>query len=146
MALVWSTDYIDGFIARKFNLKTELGLCLDPLADKVVSIAVFITLYLFRGFPLWILIIVVIKDLTILIAGYYLLRRGSLATSDTAGRQTTVIVSAIILLYLFRLESLANILCYLLILLIITTLYNYAKRFFRELKQITLTTSQGNPR
>lgn len=131
MTIIWITDYVDGYIARKFNLKTELGLLLDPLADKITSAVVFLTLYLFRGFPLWVVLLIVGRDIIILSAGYYLLKRGKLARSNEIGRKTTVLLCIIILLYLLRIERWANLLCYLLILFVAATLVSYGWRFYK---------------
>src|SRR3989338_2746526 len=66
------TDAVDGFIARKYNQITSLGVLLDPLADKFLLIASFITLsFLTYGpagprIPPWFLIIVLTRDLFIL--------------------------------------------------------------------------------
>lgn len=66
------TDAVDGFIARKYNQITSFGVLLDPLADKFLLVASFITLsFLSYGpqglrIPPWVLIIVVTRDLFIL--------------------------------------------------------------------------------
>jgi cardiolipin synthase (CMP-forming) len=59
------TDGIDGFIAKRFNSKTELGSYLDPLADKSLLVAVYVTLGWTSKLPLWLVILVVFRDLTI---------------------------------------------------------------------------------
>ena len=66
------SDILDGFIARKFNLITNFGKLIDPLADKATQISTLIAL-LFAGIiPDWILIVVFIKE-TLMIAGASLL-------------------------------------------------------------------------
>lgn len=130
MGTVWISDYIDGYIARRFKQKTELGLLLDPIADKITSAFVFLTLYIYRDFPLWVFILVVSRDIIILSGGYYLLKRGNLVQSNEIGRKTTVLLCAIILLYLFRLERWGNILSYILIIFVAATLISYGKRFY----------------
>jgi len=66
------TDAVDGFIARKYNQITSFGILLDPLADKFLLIASFITLsFLTCGpaglrIPPWVLIIVLTRDIFIL--------------------------------------------------------------------------------
>jgi cardiolipin synthase len=59
------TDGIDGFLAKRFNWKTELGAYLDPLADKALLVAVYITLGWTGDLPHWLVILVVFRDLTI---------------------------------------------------------------------------------
>jgi len=56
------TDYLDGYIARKFNLKTKTGAILDPLADKVFTIIPFIWLCKYEIIPLWSLSIILIRE------------------------------------------------------------------------------------
>jgi cardiolipin synthase len=62
------TDILDGYIARKYNLITRLGIVLDPLADKLMLITVLISITLKNQIPFWIIIVVAIKE-TLLILG-----------------------------------------------------------------------------
>ena len=60
------TDAIDGFIAKRFDMQTELGAYLDPLADKALLISIFITLAIERAIPVWVTILVVSRDIMIM--------------------------------------------------------------------------------
>jgi cardiolipin synthase (CMP-forming) len=62
------SDAIDGFIAKKFGLRTELGAYLDPLADKALLISIYVSLAIYAGLPAWIAITVVSRDVMILVA------------------------------------------------------------------------------
>ena len=59
------TDYLDGYIARKFKLKTKIGAILDPLADKVFTIIPFIWLSKYEVIPFWSLSILLIREFLI---------------------------------------------------------------------------------
>ena len=59
------TDYFDGFIARKFNLKTRLGAILDPLSDKVLYLIPLVFLCKNNLIPFWSLTLVLFRELTI---------------------------------------------------------------------------------
>lgn len=60
------TDAIDGFLARRFNWQTELGAYLDPLADKALLTSVYAALG-FQGYlPVWLVILVISRDLLII--------------------------------------------------------------------------------
>ena len=59
------TDAIDGYLARRFRWQSELGTYLDPLADKLLLVAVFTTLALQVHVPMWLAILVVSRDLLI---------------------------------------------------------------------------------
>lgn len=60
------SDGVDGFIAKKFNQASELGAHLDPIADKVMLIAVFLALGIRGSLPLWLVILVISRDLLII--------------------------------------------------------------------------------
>jgi cardiolipin synthase (CMP-forming) len=59
------SDGIDGFLAKRFGWKTELGAYLDPLADKVLIVSIYVTLGITGVIPLWIVILVVSRDFMI---------------------------------------------------------------------------------
>jgi cardiolipin synthase (CMP-forming) len=61
------SDGLDGFIARVFKQKSELGSYLDPLADKITLVSAFVALAI-RGFlPAWLTVVVISRDVLILI-------------------------------------------------------------------------------
>lgn len=61
-AVAGASDGVDGFIARHFNQRSELGAYLDPMADKILLVSVFIALGLMHELPLWLVISVVSRD------------------------------------------------------------------------------------
>ncbi len=56
------TDVADGYIAKRFGWQTELGKALDPLADKLLLVTVFITLAALQLVPVWLAALVVVRD------------------------------------------------------------------------------------
>jgi cardiolipin synthase len=59
------SDGVDGFLAKRFGMKTELGAYLDPLADKVLIVSIYVSLGITAVIPLWIVILVVSRDIMI---------------------------------------------------------------------------------
>jgi cardiolipin synthase len=59
------SDAVDGYIARHYQLRTELGAYLDPLADKALLVSMFVTLGVLGLFPFWLVILVVTRDVLI---------------------------------------------------------------------------------
>ena len=59
------SDAVDGFLAKRFGMKTELGAYLDPLADKVLIVSIYVALGITSVIPLWIVILVVSRDIMI---------------------------------------------------------------------------------
>ena len=60
------SDAIDGFIARRFDMRSELGAYLDPLADKALLISIYVTLAVAGDLPGWLAIVVVARDVMIM--------------------------------------------------------------------------------
>lgn len=65
------SDGVDGFIAKRYNQITELGAYLDPIADKLLLVSIYVTLGWLHQLPEWLVILVVARDL--LIVGAFLL-------------------------------------------------------------------------
>ncbi len=59
------SDAVDGFLAKRFNMASELGAYLDPLADKVLIVAIYVSLGITEAIPRWLVILVVSRDLLI---------------------------------------------------------------------------------
>ena len=59
------TDYLDGVIARKWNLITDFGKLMDPLADKILTASAFICLIPFGALPAWAVIIIISREFLI---------------------------------------------------------------------------------
>jgi cardiolipin synthase len=65
------SDAIDGYVAKHFDQRSDLGALLDPIADKALIVSLFVTLGLAGDLPTWLVILVVFRDL--LIIGGFLL-------------------------------------------------------------------------
>ena len=59
------SDAVDGFLAKKFGMQSRLGRYLDPIADKVLLVSIFIVLGAQGHLPLWLVILVVSRDILI---------------------------------------------------------------------------------
>lgn len=62
------SDGVDGYIARRFDMRSEFGAMIDPLADKALLISLFVTLAVVGALPTWIAVLVVFRDAMILMA------------------------------------------------------------------------------
>jgi cardiolipin synthase len=59
------SDAVDGFLAKRFGMTSELGAYLDPLADKVLIVSIYVSLGIVEAIPRWLVILVVSRDLLI---------------------------------------------------------------------------------
>jgi CDP-diacylglycerol--glycerol-3-phosphate 3-phosphatidyltransferase len=83
------TDYLDGVIARKWNLITDFGKLMDPLADKVLTASAFICLIPYKALPAWAVIIIISREF--LITGLRLLAssKGVILPAEKLGKHKT---------------------------------------------------------
>lgn len=97
------TDIVDGYIARKFNMVSDFGKILDPIADKLTQAALIICLI--SGYKLMIPLIIefILRELVMLLMGYLAIRRkNQVNSSQWFGKLTTVMMYAVMsLLILF---------------------------------------------
>ncbi|MBX6426033.1 MAG: CDP-alcohol phosphatidyltransferase family protein [Variibacter sp.] len=75
------SDAVDGFLAKRFGMKSELGAYLDPLADKVLIVSIYVALGISGAVPRWLVILVVSRDLMIV---------GAVMLSWLVGKPVTV--------------------------------------------------------
>lgn len=85
------TDILDGTIARKFNLVSDFGKLVDPLADKTTQMAILITLSLKGIIPFWILAIVVLKEFAMISGASFLYGKELVVSSKWYGKLATVL-------------------------------------------------------
>ncbi|MFO7482417.1 CDP-alcohol phosphatidyltransferase family protein [Oceanibaculum nanhaiense] len=67
------SDAVDGYLARRFDARTEFGAYIDPVADKALLMSVYVTLGYLGGLPNWLVILVVFRD-TLIVGGVILLQ------------------------------------------------------------------------
>lgn len=72
-----ATDWVDGYVARRFNQMTRLGQLLDPLSDRVFIVVVGLALVQADLVPLWAILAVLARDVLVLVGGLVLLGRGA---------------------------------------------------------------------
>ncbi len=94
------TDILDGFIARKYNVVSSIGKLLDPLADKLTQIFTLTSLAFTKIIPIWILIIVLIKEFTMIIGASFLYGKDVVVYSKWYGKLATVLFFFAIILSL----------------------------------------------
>ena len=109
-----ATDTIDGYIARRFNMVSDLGKILDPVADKLTQAAMIICLMSKYSMMRTLFALFVVKELTMLAFGYITIRKcGTVNSAKWYGKLSTAVfytVMAILVLFPAIPDSAANIL------------------------------------
>ena len=101
------TDIADGFIARKFNLVSNFGKLMDPLADKLTQISTLASLAIIHIIPIWILIIVLIKEFIMIVGASFLYGKDVVVYSRWYGKLATVLFYLAIVLSLVHIDLIA---------------------------------------
>ncbi|MGE5350882.1 MAG: CDP-alcohol phosphatidyltransferase family protein [Acidobacteriota bacterium] len=126
-----ATDFLDGYLARKYNEISEAGKIIDPLADKVLVGVVAIQLFLLGYVPPIYFFSVIGRDLIIFLGGIYVTNKlGKVLPSNLLGKITVTFIAAYLLSIIFGLkESLIyDILYYISLILVYGSLIAYIIR------------------
>ncbi len=87
------SDFLDGLLARRRGERTKLGAFLDPMADKLLLISVFMTLAFLRHVPMWIFVVILSRDVFIVIGWsvIYILTGSNAVEPRPLGKFTTAL-------------------------------------------------------
>ena len=83
------TDYVDGYIARKYNQITDFGKFLDPLADKLLVIAAMSIMTEWGMFPAWALMIVLTREFAVTGLRLVAVQKGTVIAAGWSGKIKT---------------------------------------------------------
>lgn len=137
-ALMIASDYLDGFLARKWKATTTTGRILDPVADKICIIMVGIALALFKGFPVYLLAALVLRDIIILTAGFFSIKRlKTVPQSNIIGKITVGVISACMLAFLFDIEMLKATTIIVVVISIPVSLISYGLQLYRNYRSFS---------
>lgn len=130
------TDFLDGFIARTFNQTSQLGKCLDPLADKLTLFAVGFCVAVMFPQLIPIVVLLAAKDILMIIGSLILLKKSiNPPQAKWFGKAATVsfYISSLtsVIVYFFDIELfwLVNLLFFVTCLLMLTAMAGYYKIF-----------------
>lgn len=134
------TDFLDGFIARKYNMITELGKLIDPVADKLTQFVVACTLVYTYPAYLWLVVIIVLKDGMLLFVGWYIYKKKAvhLAQAEMPGKIATAVFFVVsIVLVAFHIPNtvIANAMIYFTVFLMFIAMIYYGKGLYELSKQ-----------
>jgi cardiolipin synthase len=92
------TDFLDGFIARRFNMITDLGKIIDPLADKLTQASLIFVLSVKIKWMVLLFVLFVLMQLFLLVAGIVMLKKGTkLNGAKWFGKVSTTVFYAVML-------------------------------------------------
>jgi CDP-diacylglycerol--glycerol-3-phosphate 3-phosphatidyltransferase len=132
------TDFLDGFIARKYNLITTMGKFLDPLADKLIVNTAMILMIPIGRIDAWIVVMIIMRDLIVDGIRSIASSEGIYIQASALGKQKTlaqiIAVTALMIHYpFFGLDAhfVGTVILYVALLLTIYSGLDYFVKFYR---------------
>jgi len=136
------SDGVDGYLARRLNMRSGLGLILDPLADKLFAAVLLIELVMFRGLPVWLAAVIVGRDLLIAAGGMLVLRRRKVPlASNVTGQYTFFSIVLLLGFYVVRFRFGIWLISVITVLLVAISLASYGYRFVRLWRGLPMDSS-----
>lgn len=86
LILIEISDGIDGFVARKFNQVTDMGKYLDPLADSMSRLTIFLSFLLAGLIPWWMFLIFLYRDITVSGVRIFAIKEGTVVSARISGK------------------------------------------------------------
>ena len=144
-AIAGLSDFLDGFIARRFDAQSKLGKLLDPLGDKLMTFTVLICITITRPILLWAVLVFFVKEVLMGIGGFLIHKKArvELPPSNFIGKASTLLLFLVcVILMLFREipDSLAIGLTTAAICLTLIALAGYLGSYIKIMKSLSDTT------
>jgi CDP-diacylglycerol--glycerol-3-phosphate 3-phosphatidyltransferase len=136
MILGVATDFLDGYIARKFDQRSNLGRIADPVIDKinVLTVSLFLVLSKAYFFPMWYFLFLLIRELLVMLAGLWVIRgRQIVIESNRAGKNSAFANGMVVILYVFKIHSIAEIGIWIAFILTLISSWSYFRVFLRQI-------------
>ena len=127
------TDFVDGYIARHYNQTTDFGKFLDPLADKLLTIAAMTMFCEWGSFPAWALMIVLAREFAVTGLRLIAVQKGNVIAAGWSGKVKTAstMVGLCVMMALPTVEILSLVV---MLVIVGTTLYSGVEYFIQNWK------------
>ena len=134
-ALASATDWLDGYIARKYNQVTDFGKFMDPLADKCLVTAAMLWFVEVGLMPAWALLIVIVREFAISGLRMNAATTGRVIAAGWSGKVKTASTMVCIILMLLPIPAVVNTLC--VAVIVLTTIYSGVEYLMKNLDVIS---------
>ena len=125
------TDFVDGYIARHYNQTTDFGKFLDPLADKLLTIAAMAMFCEWGVFPAWALMIVQTREFAVTGLRLIAVQKGTVIAAGWSGKVKTAstMVGLCVMMALPQIQILGWVV---MLVIVVTTLYSGIEYFVQN--------------
>jgi CDP-diacylglycerol--glycerol-3-phosphate 3-phosphatidyltransferase len=138
IALGVASDFLDWFIARRFDQGSDLGRLMDPVVDKVniLSVGLLMILSPLYHFPLWYFIFLAVRELAVLLCGLIVVRKRKIVLeSNKPGKWSAFFTGICVLLYIFGWEPFTWISLWFALGLALYSTWTYLQIFLKQVKE-----------
>lgn len=140
------TDGLDGYLARKLNQVSDFGVALDPVADKIFAGILIVLLIIYRGFPIWMAVAIIGRDILIMAAGLLLLRGKKITLpSNLTGKYTFTVIAFLMGSYVIRFTFGIYFCSVFVIIYLLASMVNYTRVFINIKKGIAPPVFKDKP-
>lgn len=97
------TDYLDGFFAKKFNMTSNFGIIMDPIADKILVLGSFLAFVEMDIIPAWMVVLIMLREFLVTGIRIFALSKGKVLKAQRSGKHKTmsqIVTIFVILLFL----------------------------------------------
>ena len=127
------TDFFDGYLARKYNLVTDFGKFMDPLADKILVAAAMICLVGASRMPAWMAVLIISREYAISILRAIAAASGKVIAASSGGKIKTVTQIADIIMLLLNIPFAM----YVMIIAVVATFYSGVEYIYKNRHLLT---------
>ena len=129
------TDWVDGYIARKYNQVSDFGKFLDPLADKLLVISAMTLLCQWGRMPAWALMIVLTREFAVTGLRLVAVGKGKVIAAGWSGKVKTASTMVCIVLMFLPIPAVVNSIC--VAIIVLTTIYSGVEYFMKNIDVLT---------
>ena len=136
------TDWLDGFIARKYHLITDFGKLMDPLADKLMVCTALVMQGVAGIFPIPAIVIVIIKEAVMIYGSSYMLHNGIVVYSNIWGKlaQCSFILALVLSFWHFDFAAaglpIDRVILWIAVVIAIIALVDYTRAALKVLREV----------
>ena len=104
------TDWLDGFIARRYKLITDFGKIMDPIADKFLTLSAFVVFSLLGIIPFWMTLLIAVREIGLTLLRFKAMGEGKVLAAESLGKYKTVcqMLTIIVILYILILPPMPD--------------------------------------
>jgi cardiolipin synthase len=135
--LGFSSDFVDGWIARRFNQSSDLGRMMDPAVDKlnILSVGLLLVLSPHYRFPLWYFLFLAARESAVLVCGIWIVRKRKIVLeANRPGKLSAFFTGVCILLYILGWQPFALIVLGIAFILALVSTWTYLRTFLKQIR------------